>query len=372
MPEYTRRRRCTVPSQLPANPTPESAAPQMQSKTPTAKHRFEGHQRTIRSFIFLHDNIHVVSGSWDGTMRKWDCDTGCLVGEPWKREGGRILALALSPDGKTIACGRVDGSVQRWDTDGKMIESIWRGGSGVWSLSWSPSGGHIASGSHDGTILIRKAKSGKVEVGPIETNQGGVYSLAFSPLGDRIASGGDGTICIWDSNTGEPLVGPIKNLYHHVESVVWSLDGSKLYTASDRFARVFDSISGKLLHRLEHDNWLYSVALSPKHNVLACVGMGGIAQLWNTESHKPLGKPFRQEGRKPLHCVSFCQDGQYLAYGGGDNKITLWTVQDIAPQLTVRAPMSKIQDITQEETQPEPPLSSFLDVSSTPTPHSPP
>ncbi|OAX30995.1 WD40 repeat-like protein [Rhizopogon vinicolor AM-OR11-026] len=348
-------------SQLPANPTPEETASPMQSKTPTAKHKFEGHKNNIQSFVFLHDNAHVVSGSLDGTMRKWDCETGRLIGEPWKGNGGYILALALSPDGKTIACGREDGSVQRWDTDGKMIKTIWTGHSDwVRSLSWSPSGGHIASGSDDGTILIREAESGKVEVGPIKTNQDWVLSLAYSPLGDRIAScGNNKTICIWDSNTGKLLVGPIEDLGNSGTSVVWSLDGSKLYSASDKFARVFDSGSGTLLHRFQHDNSLYSVALSPKHNVLACVGFGGVVQLWDTESHKPLGQSFPQDGRKELYCVSFSPDGQYLAYGGYDNKITLWMVQDIALQLTVHAPMSKIQDVTQEETQPEPPSSSF-------------
>jgi WD40 repeat protein len=212
-------------------------------------------------------------------MRKWDRETGRLIGEPWKGEGRDIMSQALSPDGKTIACGRADGSVQRWDTDGKMTESIWMGHSDwVRSLSWSPSGGHAASGSDDGTILIREAESGKVEVGPIKTNQGWVSSVAYSPLGNRVASGGDNqTICIWDSNTGELLVGPIKDLGYGVESVVWSLDGSKLYSASNQFARVFDGVSGTLLHRFEHDHVLTSVALSPKHNVLACVGYGGAA-----------------------------------------------------------------------------------------------
>ncbi|OAX35120.1 hypothetical protein K503DRAFT_649916, partial [Rhizopogon vinicolor AM-OR11-026] len=50
-----------------------------------------GHEREIWSFVFLHDNIHIVSGSFDGTMRKWNCDTGRLVEEPWKWEGGSIL-----------------------------------------------------------------------------------------------------------------------------------------------------------------------------------------------------------------------------------------------------------------------------------------
>jgi len=271
-------------------------------------------------------------------MRKWDCETGLLVGEPWKGECGLIHALALSPDGKTIACGGNDGSLQRWNTDGEMIEDAWMGHL-VRSVSWAPNGGHIASGSKDGTILIRKAENGEVEVGPIETGQGWVYSLAYSPSGDRIALGGENkTICIWDSNTGELLVCPIKDLGSYVSSVVWSSDSSKLYSASDEFARVFDSVSGTELHRFKHNDRVDSVALSPKHDVLACVGLGGIAQLWDTESYQPLGKPFSHEDTPHrLLCVSFSRDGRYLAYGGDDNKIALWMVKDIAPGLPVRA-----------------------------------
>jgi WD40 repeat protein len=342
-------------STLPNAPLPEI------STRATPKHRFEGHQHNIWTFVFLHDNVHIVSGSLDGTMRKWDCDTGLLVGEPWKGEGGGIWALALSPDGRTIACGREDGRVQQWNTDGEMIEGVWTGHSGtVRSLSWSPRGSHLASGSDNGTILIRKAKSGEVAVGPIKTDQSWVRSLAYSPSGDRIASGGDNkTICIWDSNTGKLLVRPIKNLGDIVTSVVWSSDGSKLYSASDRFARVFDSVSGTLLHRFPHNFLLFSVALSPKHNVLACVGYQGVAQLWDTESYEPLGHPFRQDG--VTYFVSFSPDGRYLACGGKDNKVTLWIVHDNVPQLALTSMTKHPAGNAQEET--ESPSSSCLDVS---------
>ena len=127
-----------------------------------------------------------------------------------------------------------------------MSEDVWMDHSdGVWAVSWSPNGSHIASGSDDGTILIRKAENGEVEVGPIEAGQDEVYSLAYSLSGDKIASGGyNKTICIWDSNTGELLVGPIKDLEISVTSVVWSSDSSKLYSAS-----------GKCV-RFEHNYWL--------------------------------------------------------------------------------------------------------------------
>jgi len=145
-----------VASLSPATKATLDEAPRReQSKGPTPKHNFEGHTSDIQSFVFLHDNVHIVSGSNDGTMRKWNCKTGVLVGEPWKEKGGTIFTLAPPPNGKTIACGRADGSVQRWNTDGKMIQGTWTGHSDcVRSSSWSPSGDHIASGSDYGKILI--------------------------------------------------------------------------------------------------------------------------------------------------------------------------------------------------------------------------
>ena len=85
------------------------------------KYTFEGNQGVIRSIVFLQDNVQMVSGSDDGTICKWDCETGQLVGEPWKGEY-QVRALALSPDGKTIGCGRIDESVQQWDQGHKWTD----------------------------------------------------------------------------------------------------------------------------------------------------------------------------------------------------------------------------------------------------------
>ncbi|KAJ8589245.1 WD40 repeat-like protein [Rhizopogon salebrosus TDB-379] len=336
---------------------PNASFPEISTR-PTPKHEFDGHQGNIWGFIFLHDNVRIVSGSLDGTMRKWDCNTGLAVGEPWEGEGGCIWALALSPDGRTIACGREDGSVQQWNTDGEMIKRVWTGHrKAVRSLSWSPCGSHLASGCENGIILVRKVDSGEVAVVPIKT--GRVMCLAYSPSGRRIASGGD-SICIWDSNTSKLLVGPIEDLRDTVTSVVWSSDSSKLYSASDEFARVFDSASGALLHHFNHNTLLYSVALSPKRNVLACVGEG-VTQLWDTESYETLGHPFRQDG--DTYFVSFSPDGRYLACGGNDNKVSLWIVQDIAPQLIPTSMPQHPVGNAQEETGS--PSSSCLDVDAT-------
>ncbi|KAG1743166.1 WD40-repeat-containing domain protein [Suillus paluster] len=340
--------------------TEEEASSLARSKKPTPKHEFEGHGDYIWRFVFLHDNVHIVSHSWDGTIRKWNCDTGLLVGKPWKGEGGEIHALALSPDGKIIACGRADGSVQRWNTDGEMIKDVWRGQTNVVSLSWSPSGDHIASGSQDGKILIRKADSGKVVVGPMETRQGEVLALAYSPWGDRIVSGGENcTICIWDSKTGNLIAGPQALGCFAVTSLVWSMDNSRIYSASDESARVskgdFVIFPPDQSHSCEPP-----AAPQPNNNVLACVGWGGIAQLWDIKSNQKLGQPFHRKDDIRLFCVSFSKDGRYLAYSAEDGRLTLWVVKDMAPELAALMieslpvlPCSEPATITSTQTTPE-------------------
>ncbi|KAG1818670.1 WD40-repeat-containing domain protein [Suillus subaureus] len=355
-------------SESSTKPIKEISTP-AQSKKPTPKLKFKGHEERIWDFVFLHDNIHIVSSSEDGIMRKWNCKTGFAVGKPWKGEGGDIYALSLSPNGKMIACGRVDGSVQRWSTNGEMIKGVWTGHSkAVRSLSWSPSGSHIASGSDDGTILIRNAESGKVKVGPIKTEQEGVESLAYSPSGDRLASGGFNTICIWNAKTGEPVVTPTKDLGNTVTSLVWSSDSSKLYSAAGSTAHVFDSKSGEQFYHfnMKHSSFLWSIALSPKQNVLACVGNNGVAQLWDIESYQPLGQPLCEDDEFTFRCVSFSQDGRYVACGGDDKKLTLWMVQDIIPQLPAPTLLQRSdRQSTQQETRPNSPLSSCLDADAT-------
>ncbi|KAG2053723.1 WD40 repeat-like protein [Suillus hirtellus] len=157
--------------------------------------------------------------------------------------------------------------------------------------------------------------SGQTEMGPIKTGQRWVNVLVYSPSGDKIASGGSNeTICIWDTKTGELVFGPIEEL------------------EANKFVRVFDGNSSIELHRFEHDDLVNSIALSPKHNVLACVGQPGVAQLWDTESYEPL--------------LPFSRDGRYLASSGLDKKLTLWVVKDMVPELISPTPSCLDVDVT--------------------------
>ena len=67
-----------------------------------------------------------------------------------------VLALAFSPDGKTLAIGGGEGSIQVWKLDpNHKLQTVFTGHQGsIHVLMFSPDGKTLASGSADGTILL--------------------------------------------------------------------------------------------------------------------------------------------------------------------------------------------------------------------------
>src|SRR5712691_7373658 len=66
-----------------------------------------------------------------------------------------ILCMSWSPDGKRLASGCIDQTIQLWDTQTGELLRILEGHSNIiWSVMWSPDGRMLASGSEDETIRL--------------------------------------------------------------------------------------------------------------------------------------------------------------------------------------------------------------------------
>ena len=69
-----------------------------------------------------------------------------------------VLAVAWSPDGRRIASGSTDETVQVWDASNGGNVHTYRGhSSSVQAVAWSPDGRRIASGSGDNTVRVWQA-----------------------------------------------------------------------------------------------------------------------------------------------------------------------------------------------------------------------
>lgn len=113
-----------------------------------------------------------------------------------------IQALAISPDGRFLATGGAESSIQLWQLSDRRPFAILQGHtSSIYGLAFSLDGKTLASSGGDQTIRLWDPQTGEL----IQTLQGHtsvVEAVVFHPNGRQLISGSsDETIKVWDLPT---------------------------------------------------------------------------------------------------------------------------------------------------------------------------
>jgi WD40 repeat protein len=155
----------------------------------------------VKLVVFAPDGRRLAATMPDGSVRVWDCATArevCTLGagdgdaQPlWPSR------LFFAPDGRSLLV--VDKEVRVWETAGgrerTRLPSV---PEGLQSVAWSADGRLLALGNEDGSVQVLAVPGGQ-EVAKWESQQGTVQSLAFRPDGRLLASGGaNGTVLLWE------------------------------------------------------------------------------------------------------------------------------------------------------------------------------
>ncbi len=104
----------------------------------------------MRSLAFLPDgDALVTSGSGDRQAKLWQAHTGELrFAFPTHRRG--IGPLAVAPDGRRLACGTIDGSIQFRDTaTHRSLGTVQAHLGNIRALAFSPDGQTLISVGED-------------------------------------------------------------------------------------------------------------------------------------------------------------------------------------------------------------------------------
>lgn len=205
-----------------------------------------GHRALVRDLAFTPDGEFLVSASDDKTIRIWDWQSGVslrtLRGTVGQGNEGKVFAIAVSPDGGTIAAGGYFGpglgdkppygDVRLFDFKTGRITAVLKAAEyAVEAVAFSPDGTFLAAGGQDGfAYLWRREPTGWTLHTRLDADSWAIKDLAFAGRGTRLAATtADNGIRLWDLATGGeialPDAEPLRDI--GVTTLAVSQDGSR-------------------------------------------------------------------------------------------------------------------------------------------------
>lgn len=281
-----------------------------------------GHTGGVRSVCFANNDL-LLSGSADQTIRLWDLRTGqcCQV---LQGHTDTIWAIALSPDGKTLASGADDRTVKLWDmATGRCTTTLLGHTDWVRSVAFSPDGTRLASCGLDQTVRLWDVAMGQC-IGVLTGHTNAVFSVVFVGDGQTLASSSlDRTIRLWDLGFGH-CVRTLQGHSNSVYAIATNPAGMLASGSDDQTVRLWDIASGACIRTLRGQmSWFSSVAFSSDGQILASGSEDRMVRLWDLNQ----GSCCTFRGHTDLvTSVAFSPNGRTLASSSADKNIRLWDI----------------------------------------------
>jgi guanine nucleotide-binding protein subunit beta-2-like 1 protein len=257
-----------------------------------ARRALKGHDHYVQDVVISSDGQFCLTGSWDGSLRLWDLNTGATT-RRFVGHSKDVLSVAFSADNRQIVSASRDKTIKLWNTLGEckftiekpeghtdwvscvrfspvpnqptIVSAGWDKIVKVWDLTncklkfslvghtgylntvtVSPDGSLCASGGKDGVAMLWDLTEGKrlysLDAGDI------IHALTFSPNRYWLCAATQSCIKIWDLETKSivdevrPELAPVskKAVPHYCTCLQWSSDGSTLYAGyTDGQIRVY-------------------------------------------------------------------------------------------------------------------------------------
>ena len=242
----------------------------------------EGHAAAVIAVVPLADG-RLVSGGDDFDLILWEPETGGATHLEGHR--GKVAALAVSPDGESIASASWDGSIGLWPVAGGAPRFLKGHDASVTDVAFGPDGARLYSTSADGTLRVWRWQ--ETDPAPrVLLDQGfGINKLIVAPDESWIAYG--------------------------------AVDGATRIVSVESGAEIADfTLERRPVLALAHHAGTGQLAVGDGHGYIMVIDTGD----WS------IRRDFRAMNRGPVWALAFSPDGAMLYAGGLSEVIHGWPV----------------------------------------------
>ena len=305
-----------------------------------AKHRsvfpLRGHVREVTCAEFSPDGRQIASGSADDTIQLWDAATGQRRAI-FRGHTEGIRGVAFSRDSQRIIGVSGNGEIKCWNVITGQELFAHDGHKGcVECVALSPEGRRIVSRCDDGIIRVWDSTSKEEATWdyPYHTGFRIWGSMAISPDGNRLVveSSRGANLSLCDANTGQEIWTVSTMSWGDVQVLAFSPDGSRIASGASVLEgehdigaiRIWEAATGRELcnMKLNIKDWrVDSVAFSPDGKSIVS-GSNGFLRLWDVVTGQQLRVLQGKMGQ--VNSVAFSPDGTHIVSGSADKKVRVW------------------------------------------------
>jgi cytochrome c len=280
--------------------------------------QLRGHGGPVRALAISADGQSAISGSFDTTAIRWSL-TRNAAEQVLRFHADAVNAVALLGEKRAATAG-ADGRIAIWTLGKTEPDAVLEGHTGpIVALAVSPDGATLASASWDHTVRLWPLAGGAPRV--LDEHTQNVNGVAFTADGKALVSiSYDLSVRIWPlSGAQAPTVVSMPTPLNAVatgadgEIAVGGADG-KVYFLTSSGVRAGEVAAGP--------RPVISMAMSPDGGLGAAAGIGGTVAVIDRKA-RTLARTLVGPGL-PVWSVVFSPDSRTLLTGGADNIIRRW------------------------------------------------
>jgi cytochrome c len=284
-----------------------------------AQGQLRGHGGPVRALAISPDGSEAVSGSFDTSIIRWSLP-GNAAEQVLRFHDGAVDTLLWLADGRIVSSGE-DARIAIWRPGEQKPSEVLAGHQApVVALAVAPDGASIASASRDRTARLWPLK-GTSAPRVLEGHMQGVNGVAFSPDGASLVTAGyDATIRIWPLRRA--AAPSVTTLPSPLNAVTVAPDGEIVTAGGDGKVYLLSETGERKAEIAAADAPIIALALSRDGHLIAAAGIRGSVAIIERASRR-LVRTLVGPGL-PVWSAAFFPDNRTLLTGGTDRVIRRW------------------------------------------------